>query len=214
MTSARRLADLPPAQRYQAVGIAALRFVLTFAAVIALYFVLPLEHRSSDLGRVISIVLAVLVVLAIMIWQIRQILSSTFPALRAIQAVAIALPLFLTTFAAGYVLLSRANPANFNQPIDRTAGLYFAVVVFGTVGFGDIAPASDAARLVVGAQILLDIAFLALVVRAFFAASRLSLQRSTPNTPTAPKPGDDRLIERPPDQDEPDGHGSSPDAGG
>jgi voltage-gated potassium channel len=39
--------------------------------------------------------------------------------------------------------------------IDRTDSLYFTVTVFATVGFGDIFPASQMARLVVTAQMIL-----------------------------------------------------------
>ena len=72
-------------------------------------------------------------------WQVRQILRADFPALRAVEGVAVVVPFFLCVFAAIYVLMSEANSANFTEPLTRTGALYLSIVVFGTVGFGDIA---------------------------------------------------------------------------
>jgi hypothetical protein len=59
----------------------------------------------------------------------------------------------------------------------RTDSLYFSVTVFTTVGFGDIAARSEAARLVVTLQMLLDLLLLGLVVKLFFSAIKRSQQR-------------------------------------
>ena len=44
------------------------------------------------------------------------------------------------------------------QPLTRADALYFAVTVFSTVGFGDITPESEAARVVLIVQMLGDLA--------------------------------------------------------
>jgi hypothetical protein len=44
--------------------------------------------------------------------------------------------------------------------------------VFSTVGFGDITPRTDPARLVVSTQMLLDLAIIGVVVRMIFTAAR------------------------------------------
>ena len=44
--------------------------------------------------------------------------------------------------------MERACAANFTHPLTRTDTLYFAVTFFSTVGFGDIAAKSEAARVV------------------------------------------------------------------
>jgi Ion channel len=55
--------------------------------------------------------------------------------------------------------MAHTNPANFNtHPLTRTDMLYFTVTVFSSVGFGDITAASQLARLVVTARIVLDLA--------------------------------------------------------
>jgi hypothetical protein len=53
----------------------------------------------------------------------------------------------------------------FTQELNRTDALYFTISVFSTVGFGDISPRSETARLVLSAQLLLDLMILGVVVR-------------------------------------------------
>ena len=54
--------------------------------------------------------------------------------------------------------------------------LYFSTTVFTTVGFGDITAKSEAARLVVTAQMWVDLAFLGLVVRTVTQAIKFNQQ--------------------------------------
>ena len=70
------------------------------------------------------------------------------------------LPFYLLVFASTYFLMQRASAANFTQPLTRTDALYFSVTVFSTVGFGDITPKSEAARVVLIVQMLGDLALL------------------------------------------------------
>lgn len=182
--STQQFGDLSAGERRRATVEAVLRFALTFALVLGVYYLLPLraEHSIAD---VISWLLLGLVALVVVTgWQFRQIGRARFPTFRATQALGLTLPFFLCAFAAAYVLLAANDPGAFTQPLSHTAALYFAVVVFGTVGFGDIAPVSDVARLLVASQVLLDLVFLALVVRTFFASSRRTItKRSAKGTP-------------------------------
>lgn len=176
----RALASMSQAARIRAVLGAIARFVVTFGLVTTVYFVLPWSPVGSGVRTVFAVVGAAVLLAVVVLWQIRQILRSRTPGLRAVLAVGIALPLFLGIFATAYALMSQRDPGSFTEPLDRVSALYFSVVVFGTVGFGDIAPLSGLSRMLVSAQILLNLAFLALVVRAFFAASRVSSLRGGP----------------------------------
>jgi voltage-gated potassium channel len=51
------------------------------------------------------------------------------------------------------------------------------VTIFSTVGFGDISAKSEAARLVVTFQMLLDLVLIGVVVKLFFSAITRSQQR-------------------------------------
>ena len=138
--SPRRLVELTTSERRRVVSGAIARFVATFAGVIAIYYLLPLSQGVAGPDDVIRILVAAAVFVAIVFWQVRQIMRADLPALRALEAVGFVIPLFLCSYAAIYVLLSLGSPDNFSEPLTRSAALYFAIVVFGTVGFGDIFP--------------------------------------------------------------------------
>ena len=54
--------------------------------------------------------------------------------------------------------------------------MYFAITVFATVGFGDITPKTDLARVVIMRQMLADLPVLGLVVRVMVGAVRAGRQ--------------------------------------
>jgi voltage-gated potassium channel len=71
------------------------------------------------------------------------------------------------------------SAANFTQPLTKTDALYFTVTVFSTVGFGDITPRSEPARIVLIVQMLGDLAVLGAGVRVLLEAVRRGRQRRT-----------------------------------
>jgi voltage-gated potassium channel len=92
--------------------------------------------------------------------------------LRAVQALGGTIPLLLVAFAAGYLSLSHADGAHFSEPMSHTGALYFAVTVFSTVGFGDITPEGDVARVVVSVQMILDLVVIGAVVKLLTTAAK------------------------------------------
>ncbi|MGY1745466.1 potassium channel family protein [Blastococcus sp. SYSU D00695] len=159
----------PPAPGRRAVTVALGRTVLTSLAVLALYAVLPLDG-SFD-GRTWLLLAAGLVATGLIAsWQVRAIMRAPHPALRAVEAAGLSLPLFLVLFAAAYVVLSASTDHAFTEPVDRVDGLYFVVTVFATVGFGDIAPVSSTARVLTTIQMVGDLVLVGLVLRAFLGA--------------------------------------------
>jgi hypothetical protein len=162
------------------VGLGIVRSLVTTVVLVVLYYQLPLNHVKN----VPATLVVGLVILAIAtVLQLQMIGRSAFPAIRAIEALATTLPLFLLMFASAYVIMAEANPANFStHTLTRTDGLYFTVTVFSTVGFGDITAASQSARVVVTVQMLLDLAALGLVVRAFVSAVQSARQQPAPDT--------------------------------
>ena len=76
--------------------------------------------------------------------------------------------------------MARADPSNFNvHALTRTDSLYFTVTVFATVGFGDITATSQVARLIVTAQMILDLIVLGLGIRVFLGAVQRGRQQDT-----------------------------------
>ena len=155
---------------------AVLRVVATIAVVTALYYLLPLDRSST--GVAVTLLAAGLVVfVALVVFQIRAIIASPFPGLRAIEALASSVPLFLALFAGTYFVMARLSPGSFTAPLTRTDALYFTVTVFSTVGFGDITAKTEAARLVVTGQMIADLVILGLAIKAITSAVRRGRQR-------------------------------------
>jgi voltage-gated potassium channel len=180
--SARRLPELAPRQRRRALAACAFRCVLATAAIVVLYYVMPLSGGRPDTGALIRLILGALLFTVVMALELRRILHADLPALSAVEALAVALPLFITLFAGAYVRLAQTDPGNFSEPLSRTSALYFAIVTLGTVGYGDITPTTDFARILVSVQVLVDLAFVGLVLRILVGATRLSLRRDDSDT--------------------------------
>ena len=101
-----------------------------------------------------------LVFVGVAAWQVKTITGSRYPAVRAVEALGLIFPLYLLIFASTYFVMQRVSAASFTEPLTRTDALYFSVTVFSTVGFGDIAPKSEVARVVLIVQMLGDLAIL------------------------------------------------------
>lgn len=136
----RGLAHLTVAERRRALVKSSVRFLAIFLGVTAAYYLLPFASASSDLQAVASLLTGAVRFIVVMIWEVRRILRADLPELRSVEAIAVAVPFFLTIYAAAYVTLSGFSPGSFSQPLNRTGGLYYSIVTFGTVGYGDIAP--------------------------------------------------------------------------
>ncbi len=149
-----------------------LRALILTVVLFTLYFLAPLAWIEGVPVGVVLVV-APLVLLAVSWWQIRAILRSPQPGLRGIEALAVIAPLYLLLFAATYFLMARADPASFSiDALTRLDTLYFTVTVFSTVGFGDISPTSEAARLLAMIQMILNLIVLGAGVRLLTAAVR------------------------------------------
>lgn len=152
------------------------RSLLTVAALVSVYYLLPL-HRSFGAGTLVALVLTLVFLTALVTMQVRSIVRAPYPALRAVESLALTIPLFLMLFAVVYVVLSASDPHAFSLQLSRTDALYFVVTVFATVGFGDITAVSEVARVLVTIQMVSDLLLLGLVLRAVVTA----VQRGTRN---------------------------------
>src|SRR5450432_414401 len=167
-------------------GLAALRSLAAAIVLVALYFLLPLDHLAGVPLPVILVV-GLLVLLVVTGWQLRLVVRARYPAIRAAEALATTVPLFLLLFASVYFAMARASPTSFStHSLTRTDSLYFTVTTFSTVGYGDITATSQAARLMVTVQIILDLLVLGLGIRMFIGAvQRARQEHRDPAVPAA-----------------------------
>jgi hypothetical protein len=104
--------------------------------------------------------------------------------------VAIGLPFLLLLYASTYVVLSTGEPASFTEVLGRTDALYFTMTVFTTIGFGDIAPVTQAARIITMTQMVVGLVVVGIVAKVLLNAVHAARQRTTGSEgPAAEPPG-------------------------
>ena len=178
----RRYDDLPASRRRRLLVRALLRPALSVTGLLLLYYQLPLKNRFT--GTTAAALAVGLVFFAVLLtWQVRAILTADYPRLRAVEALAVSLPLFVLVFASVYFATARNAPSSFSEGLNRTDALYFSVTVFASVGFGDITPVSQPARIMVMIQMLGDLVVVGIVARVILSAVQAGLQRHESTTP-------------------------------
>jgi|SRR5690242_6850795 len=158
-----------------------LRALGTTAALVATYYLLPLDHSSTWIAATILII-GLVVLIALVIFQVRSIIRARFPGLRAVEALATSLPLFLLLFSGTYAVMAAVSASNFGEKLTHTDALYFTVTVFTTVGFGDITAKSEGARLLVTGQMVTDLIVLGIGAKIILGAVTRGRQRQPQNT--------------------------------
>ncbi|TWP47059.1 two pore domain potassium channel family protein [Lentzea tibetensis] len=144
-------------------------------AVVFVYYVAPLD-RALDAGSWLRFALGLVLLGAVIPWQVRAILGSEAPWLRAVTTVGVGLPMLLVLFATAYTVIADNVPGAFTEPLNRTDALYFTLTVFSTVGFGDIAPRAEVARIVVMVQMVVGLVAVGLIAKVLFGAARMAAE--------------------------------------
>jgi voltage-gated potassium channel len=141
-----------------------LRALISAAGLLAIYYLAPIPAHPH--ARVAFQVTACLVLFSVVLaFEVRRILKSKHPMLRATVAMATVIPLFLVSFSWLYLVTSQTSLATFGMHLSRSSALYFT-------------PKTDSARLIVSIQMLADLAVIAIVARLILAAVNRAQQRN------------------------------------
>jgi hypothetical protein len=165
-------------QRFRRVALTLLRALASTAALLAIYYLLPLDRTSIGLTIVILGV-GLLGLVGLVALQVRGIIRATYPALKAVGAFATSAPLLLLLFAAAYFVIGQISVSNFSEAMSRTDALYFTVTVFATVGFGDITATTEATRALVTGQMVLGLVVLGLGAKIIVDAVKSGRERQS-----------------------------------
>ncbi len=163
-----------------------LRIVGSVTVLVAVYYALPWSTTRPGAGSSI-LVIGLVIFIGLVAVQTRSIIRSPFPGLRAIEALATSVPLFLLLFASTYVVMAAMSAGNFGGGLTHTDGLYFTVTIFSTVGFGDITAKTQAARLVVTGQMIADLVILGVAIKIIVGA----VSRRQPGDASSAPPADE-----------------------
>ena len=172
-------------RRFRAVVVTLLRALASTVALVAIYYLLPLDGTSVA-AAVGMLAFGLLALAGLVAFQVRSIIRARHPALRAVGALATSVPLFLLLFAGTYFVMGGISEANFSEPLTRTDALYFTVTVFATVGFGDIVATTEGARVVVMGQMVAGIVIIGLGARIIVDAVKRGQQRQPVSESDAP----------------------------
>lgn len=154
---------------------------LLLAVVLGVYWLLPVQDRP-DGAWILRMVLSIVLVVAVIWWQVAAIRRSRRPLQRAIQGMTVSVAVFLVVFAAFYLTIQRIDPSAFGQPLDKVSAMYFTITTLVTVGYGDISPSGHLAQVVVSIQMVLDLVVLGVVVRLLFRTASGTVERRTAST--------------------------------
>jgi voltage-gated potassium channel len=149
---------------------------ITSTVLLVVYYQAPLD-RPLDGVTALLFVLALLLFGAVVAYDVRGILRSEQPRLRAIRALGLVVPLLLVVFAGNYCILAAQDAGSFTEPLSRTDSIYFTVTVFATVGFGDIAPVTELARIMVTVQMVVGLITVGLIAKLILGAVQVAVAR-------------------------------------
>ncbi|WP_433787839.1 potassium channel family protein [Actinomycetospora sp. CA-101289] len=161
----------PESPSRRRVALSIVRSIATVVVLVVVYYALPLRGEAES-GALVLFIGGLVLLGVLIVWQLRAIVRARHPVLRAVEAFASAIPLYLLIFASIYVRLETARPGAFSETLTHTDGLYFTMTVFATVGFGDIAPVTGPARVLVTIQMVGNLLVLGLLGRSVLEAVR------------------------------------------
>jgi len=154
-----------------------LRSTVVAVLIVVAFFVLPLRTEFA-LNGVLTLVGGLAAVVIVLAWHVRMILFGPYPAVRAVSALVVTVPLFLVVFASIYYLMGASDPAQWSEPLTRLDALYFTVTVFVTVGFGDITAVTQGARAVTTIQMMAGLTLVGVIARVLVGAVQVNWKRS------------------------------------
>ncbi|OXS32507.1 potassium channel family protein [Streptomyces sp. XY006] len=163
-------------RRRRASAAALARALLIATGLLTVYYLLPLDGRLSS-GASVVLVFGLLLVVVVFWWEVRAIVDSPWPRLKAVEALATTLALFLLLFATAYFLLEHTTPGSFSEPLTKTDSLYFTLTTFTTVGYGDIAARSQTGRVITMVQMLGGLLLVGVAAKILAGAVQAGLRR-------------------------------------
>ncbi len=152
------------------------RLVVGTVVIVGMLLLVPEQPEPSLALPIVIAVGSTTLYVVFFVRQIRGVYKAKYPMLRAGEALILVAAMFLAIFAMIYVMLSATNPSAFTEPLDPFNAYYFALTVLATVGFGDITPATTAARSVAMVQMAVDIAFIAVLIRIMGGAAKKTIE--------------------------------------
>ncbi len=143
-------------------------------AVLAVYFVVPVDAERAPVGVVAGVLISVVALAGVVLVVFTEV-RGTRRRLTGWHLV-LALEIALVVFAFTYYLVASNNPEEFVGLSTRLDAMYFATATAATVGYGDVHPTGQLARALVTLHMVFNIVFIAAVVN--LAREKMSERRA------------------------------------
>ncbi|MFD4143525.1 potassium channel family protein [Streptomyces sp. NPDC058572] len=139
------------------------------------YYLLPINRLGPHrpIASWTLFVLALMGIASLLLKEIRDVLLER-PHTRPGMVIPLLVGLTVIVFASTYYALA-THPGQFKGLYTRTDALYFTIVTLATVGYGDITPSGQTARVVTMMQILYSFVFLTAAATALAQQMRARL---------------------------------------
>lgn len=144
------------------------------------YSLLPLSGRHRWLGVALGAALALSIV-PIVVRRARRVLRAERPIAEAVAALVVTATLALVFSAGTYYAIAKGNPGSFDGLGTKIDGMYFAVTVMSSVGFGDIVATSQGARLATTIHIVFTLVLVGAAFRLIVWAVKQNLSGRLPD---------------------------------
>lgn len=133
--------------------------------VVAVYFLLPLDREFGVLLGIAACLAMVVGLLPMTVRRAKRVLVSPTPFVEALKSIALLYTMIVVGFAMAYLLMATQADDQMKGVETHVDALYFSVVTNGTVGYGDMVPVGQLARVVVTIQIVLGLVTLGFAAR-------------------------------------------------
>lgn len=133
--------------------------------VVVVYFLLPLDRDFGVLLGVGACLAMVVGLLPMTVRRARRVMVSATPFIEAIKSIALLYTMVVVGFAMAYLLMATQADDQMHGIETHVDALYFSVVTNATVGYGDMVPVGQLARVVVMVHIVLGLVTLGFAAR-------------------------------------------------
>jgi hypothetical protein len=156
------------------------------AAILLFYFAVPVDTERAPVGVLLGLILSA----AALVGVVAVVVAEARGARRLVgRHFIIALEVAVVVFAFAYYVIATNETGEFEGLGTRVDALYFSTATAATVGYGDVHPIGQGARVLVTVHMLFNLVFIAGVVN--LVRDRMTERRAALHRTAAPNSSDD-----------------------
>ncbi len=145
---------------------------------IALYALAPEPTEAwTPLQFTVFGTLAAVLFVGVMIAAVSRLAHSRRPLVAGLSFTVVLATILVLSYSWLYVSLSVSDGNSFTERLTKVSAAYFTVTVLSTVGFGDITPVGDTARMVVTSQMVVGFTVITLAIRAVATSTQTAIRK-------------------------------------